>query len=128
MENVFETKEQARAFRQRWKQLYAEGFHKPKSHPIIRYCLNRGNYEKMTVGECKWSDMDASFHLVYAAAMGKDFSKGFEKASRWKLGTKPAVWNLQKVYAMFPDLTDAQKLAIGTRVTDFAHKLAWSYR
>ena len=120
MENVFDTKEQAVAFKSKWKAMYKEGFHKPKKHPIHQYKVDgvTRKWEDVIVGYYQASDLDAAFHLMYAVALGRDLQRGFGKARRWKMGNR---WHypihsgsaIKPTFEVFGDLlTEEQKKKI----------------
>lgn len=131
MENVFETKEQAVAFKKKWKQLYKDGFHTPKKHPIISFPYNKETrqYEETIMGYYKASDLDASFHLMYAVALGRDLKRGFGKSNKYKIGTKlyhhvTSNRAVDKPFEIFGDLlTEEQKMKINEGMVAFAKSL-----
>jgi hypothetical protein len=75
--NIFETKEQFLAFRNNWKKLYSDGFHKPVPIPQIVY--NYTTKELDTVGYHMQSPMHVGYHLIHALALGKDVKKVLSK-------------------------------------------------
>lgn len=118
--NVFETRNQLLAFRARWKQLYADGFHKPVA---IEQSTGWGNTRKV-VGYHQVSPLDGLFHLVRKTAIGKDPEKGFANAEG--LSSRYPCWSpkvMQRIRDQFPDLfTDAQWEEVCKRTKEFAYK------
>lgn len=73
--NIFDTKEQYLAFRKRWKDLHAEGFHKPQPEPQKIFDERTGKLD--TVGYHRVSPMHAGYHFIFNLALGRDLEKAF---------------------------------------------------
>lgn len=127
--NIFDNKEQYIAFNTKWKQLYKENFHKPKSYPIYEFDYKKYRRTDNILGYYKHSDLDATFHLVYAIAMSKDLNKGFGRAT-YKLRSKIPDYSCvfgkypctatKKVFQIFEEyFTDNQKILINVKMKGF---------
>lgn len=130
--SVFENKEQYLAFRAKWRQLYADGFHKP-----VRHDYRHGPYGYNSNRE--WTDGGPGFHmespltfqhhLIFNLALGRDPSKAFLKMrDRWEFWYKVcAVYSKMsgdKVFEPFGDtLTDDQKAEIRKRADAYGRAL-----
>ena len=66
MNNIFKTKEQYTAFRAKWRQLYAEGFHKRED--VAQECT----YSGKVVGYHRVSPLHIGYHFIFNLALGRD--------------------------------------------------------
>lgn len=70
--SIFENKEQYLAFRAKWKELHAAGYHKavPVAQTTMEYI--GGKWEYPVVGYHKVSPLSAWYHLIFNIAIGRN--------------------------------------------------------
>ena len=118
--SIFETKEQYHAFRAKWRQLYADGFHKKVKHEY----RHGGHYErnpetkgyKYIEGAPAFymaSPLTVWHHLIFNLAIGRNPpTAAFGERQGSKYTKPPLYWNLSYSnwdYSVFGDtLTEAQ--------------------
>lgn len=134
--SIFDTKEEYVAFRAKWKQLHADGFHKPRKveyecGPLVR--SSTGHYEWSGTAFNMVSRLTVWHHLVFNLAIGRTVpGKAFPKVSEATASySKPYLWHAlgythgaKHDFEPFGDtLTDVQKTKLTRQVEDFRNTL-----
>lgn len=118
MSNIFETKEEYLEFRAKWRQLYKDGFHKPQPVPQT---TGWGTYKKI-VGYHQISPMNVVYHLTFNAILGREMGRGFNRASRSKLGSKD-VFVTDDIFVNLGIVDPAKQKIIKDRIVAFLKNL-----
>lgn len=129
--SVFETKEQYLAFRAKWKQLHAEGFHKRIRHEY------EGGYDWRTKanhpgGYRMESPLTVWHHLIFNLAIGRNppvkaFGDRSERKEKNSWNKPPLYYQIRYGFHSFDafgdSLTVEQKAVLTKAVDDFVCKL-----
>jgi hypothetical protein len=140
--SIFDTKEQYLAFRAKWKQLHADGFHKRQPVPIINYTTQRGENnakgnptwisKEEVIGYHKVSPLTAWHHLIFNLAIGRNppvkaFGDRSERKEKHSWNKPPLYYQIRygsKSFDVFGDsLTAEQRAELIKAVDDFVCKL-----
>lgn len=134
---IFDTKEQYIAFRNAWKALYANNYHKrvPVQKQAITRDRDANKWVSYTYTKYE-SPLTVIDHLLYAVGRGPAFvEKGFGNATRffhltqfyrmlWTFAAANAIGDLKaRLSELFGDtLTEEQRHAIAVRTIDYVQK------
>lgn len=134
--SIFDTKEEYVAFRTKWKQLHADGFHKPRK---VEYeCGNliknpeTGRWDYDSIAHFMVSHLTVWHHLVFNLAIGRDPEKAFRsRKAEPNAWTRSQLWHALGYthgtvhdFTPFGDtLTDEQKAKLTELVKAFRGKV-----